>query len=84
MKPGTTVLARPKSNPTDQPGGVIPLLKSKRRPHFKTRKIWKEQNMVMGSDGPEIKIDCAGESQQELTQPTSLGEGSESMKKINL
>jgi hypothetical protein len=41
MKPGTTALARTKSNPTDQPAWVIPLLSSKRSPHFKIRESWK-------------------------------------------
>jgi hypothetical protein len=71
LEPTITVLARTKSNlPDDRrsesPPVVVRLfVSSKRRPHFKRcRSLRMNKNMVMG---PETKIDCTGEGQQQFT-----------------
>jgi hypothetical protein len=46
---------------------VRPLLLSKRRPHFKTRKSLGRTNIWSWPTGPETKNDCAGEDQQQFT-----------------
>jgi hypothetical protein len=54
-------------SPSEQgewPVVVRPLLSLKRRPHFKTCKSFgKYKNMVVGPNGTETKIYCAGEGQ---------------------
>jgi hypothetical protein len=51
--------------------GEWPLLSSKSRPYFKTRKILETTEVwPWVPTGHETKIDCAGENQQQFTRPT--------------
>jgi hypothetical protein len=47
---------------------IRPLLSSKRRPHFKTRKYMQRTKILSWvPTGPDTKYDCAGEDQQQFT-----------------